>query len=200
MKTKGEKTKQHIIDVAADLFWKNSYQGVNTNTISDGAGVNKATIYRYFPSKDALALAVIENYCDRTLNYIFKGSFDATEDPIERLEEIFHRVYQTHLHVFAEDGTCPGCPFVNISIEMATANPAMRTAIDQCFTKFGAYYRKIIQDAKRLEICSLEVDEDLATNSLISVMNGALVASKIKNDPVEIINMASIAQLILCQI
>jgi len=104
MKTKGEKTRDRIVDVAAELFWKNSYQGVNTNTISAAAGVNKATLYRYFPSKDDIALAAIENYCDRTVAYVFEGSFQTTDDPLERLAEIYQRVYQTARQSFQQDG------------------------------------------------------------------------------------------------
>lgn len=86
MKTKGEKTKQRILNTAAELFWQNSYQGVNTDTISQTAGVNKATLYRYFPSKDELALAVLGHYCDRGIEYVFESSLQGTDDPLEQIE------------------------------------------------------------------------------------------------------------------
>ncbi|MGF1497581.1 MAG: TetR/AcrR family transcriptional regulator [Elainellaceae cyanobacterium] len=197
MKTKGEKTKQHIVEIAAELFWKNSYQGVNTITISRAAGVNKATMYRYFPSKDNLALAVIENYCDRTLAYVFEGSFQATADPVERLKEIYRRVYQTHQDTFDQDASSPGCPFVNIVVEMGTTNAEIRQATEQCFQRFGEYYRQIVRDAKRLGISPDNLDEDRAVQTLINVMNGAMVSSKIKNRPEEILAMAPVAELVL---
>ena len=197
MKTKGEKTKQRIVDVAAELFWKNSYQGVNTHTISVAAGVNKATLYRYFPSKDDLALAVIYNDCDRTLAYVFEGSFQAVENPIERLEEIYRRVYQLHQQTLEQDGCSPGCPFVNLAVEMATATPAIRVAVDQCFIRFGEYYRQIVRDAKRVRISSATLDDDQAVSSLLNIMHGAMVAAKIKNRPEEILTMASVARLVL---
>ena len=197
MKTKGEKTKQRIVEAAAELFWKNSYQGVNTHTISVTAGVNKATLYRYFPSKDELALAVIDNYCDRTLAYVFEGSFQTTDNPIERLEEIYRRVYQIHQQTFDQDGCSPGCPFVNIAVEMAAANPAIRAAVDRCFARFGEYYRQIVQDAKQVRISSATLDEEQAVNSLLNIMHGAMVAAKIKNRPEEILEMTAAARLVL---
>ncbi len=197
MKTKGEKTKQRIVEAAAELFWKNSYQGVNTHTISVTAGVNKATLYRYFPSKDELALAVIDNYCDRTLTYVFEGSFQAADNPVERLEEIYRRIYQIHQQTFAQDGCTPGCPFINIAVEMSTANPAIRSAVDRCFARFGQYYRQIVQDAKRLRISAATLDEAQAVSSLLNIMHGAMVAAKIKNRPEEILEMTAAARLVL---
>jgi TetR/AcrR family transcriptional repressor of nem operon len=197
MKTKGEKTRDRIVEVAAELFWKHSYQGVNTHTISEAAGVNKATLYRYFPSKDDLALATIDNYCDRTVAYVFEGSFQATDDPLERLAEIYQRVYQTAQHNFSQDGCSPGCPFVNLAVEMATANPTIRDRIDQCFQRFGHYYRQIVRAVQEQKISPQDLDEDQAVKALINIMNGAMVASKVRNQPKEILNMAPVAQLVL---
>lgn len=197
MKTKGEKTKDRIVEVAAELFWKNSYQGVNTNTISQAAGVNKATLYRYFPSKDDLALAAIDNYCDRTVAYVFEGSFQVTEDPLECLAEIYQRVYQTAQNNFSQDGCSPGCPFVNMAVEMATANSTIRDRVDQCFQRFGHYYRQIVLTAQERGIRSTNVDVDQAVNALINVMNGAMVASKVSNQPEAILKMIPVAQQIL---
>jgi TetR/AcrR family transcriptional repressor of nem operon len=197
MKTKGKKTKDRIVEVAAELFWKNSYQGVNTNTISAAAGVNKATLYRYFPSKDDIALAAIENYCDLTVACVFEASFQATDDPLERLAEIYQRVYQTARQSFHQDGCSPGCPFVNMAVEMATANPAIRDAVDQCFQRFGSYYRQIVLAAKQQGISSAALDVDQTANILVSIMNGAMVASKVKNRPEEILAMVAVAQQVL---
>lgn len=197
MKTKGEKTKLHIIDVAAELFWKNSYQGVNTSTISSNAGVNKATMYRYFPSKRELALSVVERYLEQTLTEVFELSFQSTNDPIERLEKIYHLLYQMHQHLCETEGKSPGCPFINIALEMAAAEPEVRIAVDQCLNRLRQYYQQIVRDAKQLNISLNALDEAQSAQSLVNIMNGAMVASKIKNRPEEILEMLPVAKSIL---
>jgi len=197
MNTKGEKTKQRILEVAAELFWKNSFQGVNTNAICEGASVNKATLYRYFPSKEDLAIAAIEDYCDRTVANVFEASFQISQDPFDRLQSIFQRIYQSHLTSFDREGCIPGCPFVNLGVEMATANPAIRTAIARCFQRFSPYYHQIVQDAKALGRCSTKLNDEQAVAMLMNLMNGVMVTAKINNSPAEIMNMVTVVQLVL---
>lgn len=197
MKTKGEQTKQRILDTAAELFWQNSYQGVNTNTISQTAGVNKATLYRYFPSKDELALAVLENYCNLGIEYVFESNLQATDDPLEQLEGIYQRVYEIHKQTC--DGGCnsPGCLCVNLAVEMSTANPELRLAVEQCFAKFGAYYLRIVRNARQRGISAATLDEEQAANALLNLMNGVMVSSKFKNRPEEILDTLAVARFIL---
>ncbi|WP_071453515.1 TetR/AcrR family transcriptional regulator [Gloeomargarita lithophora] len=197
MTTKGEQTQRRIIEVAAELFWKNSYQGVNTHTISEVAGVNKATLYRYFASKDDLALAVIAYYGDLVVTTVFAESFRVADDPLDCLAEIYRRVYQTALEQIGKHGISPGCPFVNLVVEMATVNPAIRQAIDHCFARFAVYYRRLVQTAKHRGISPAHLDEDQTVKALINIMNGAMVASKVKNQPEEILKMAAVAQQML---
>ena len=197
MKTKGEKTKQRILEVAAELFWQNGYQGTNTNTISQTAGVNKATLYRYFPSKDDLAVAVIENYCDLAIAYVFESSLQATDDPFEQLEGIYRRVYEVHQQTCEGGCQSPGCLCVNLAVELSPASSKVRAAVEQCFAKFSECYRQIIRKAKQLGISAATLNEERAANSLLVLMNGVMVTSKVKNRPEEILDIVEVARLIL---
>ena len=48
-----------ILDSAADLFARSGYNGVSTRDIAAAAGVNEVTIYRHYPRKRDLYLAVL---------------------------------------------------------------------------------------------------------------------------------------------
>lgn len=189
MKRKGERTREHILEVAAVLFWKRSYHGVNMNEIAAAAEVNKATLYQYFRSKEALALAAIERNAASTKEWVFERSFAAASDPMERLSLIYRFVYEMAKAAFDEDGRCPGCPFVNVGVEMATDNAAIREAVNEVFQALAEYYRRIIRDlAAGEERASLAEDEALDVDFLVSNMNGAMVASKLQNRPEAILD------------
>jgi len=51
---------ERILISAADLFAKFGYNGVSTRDIASGAGVNEVTIYRHYPRKRDLYLAVLD--------------------------------------------------------------------------------------------------------------------------------------------
>ncbi len=51
---------ERILLSAADLFARFGYNGVSTRDIASGAGVNEVTIYRHYPRKRDLYLAVLD--------------------------------------------------------------------------------------------------------------------------------------------
>jgi TetR/AcrR family transcriptional regulator len=58
-------TRQRILDAAAREFAAHGLAGARTETIASAAGVNKALIYYYFNSKEALYQAALEDIAAR---------------------------------------------------------------------------------------------------------------------------------------
>lgn len=56
-------TRERLLEAAAAEFAARGLDAANINEISLGAGLAKGTVYNYFPSKEALFLAVIEHGC-----------------------------------------------------------------------------------------------------------------------------------------
>lgn len=48
---RSSKTKQHIYNIAAELFLKNGYEATTLKDIAEAADVSTGTLYRYYPSK-----------------------------------------------------------------------------------------------------------------------------------------------------
>jgi AcrR family transcriptional regulator len=65
LQSRGQATFDHILDAAARLLEQTGLEGVNTNSIARAAGVNVATLYQYFPNKQAVLLALFERQADR---------------------------------------------------------------------------------------------------------------------------------------
>jgi AcrR family transcriptional regulator len=55
-----------VITAAAQVFEEQGYAGGTTNRIAEAAGVSIGTLYQYFPSKEALAVALLERHIDET--------------------------------------------------------------------------------------------------------------------------------------
>jgi AcrR family transcriptional regulator len=53
--------RRRIIESAAKLFSQGGYNGTGTRDIARGANINEATIFRHFPHKRDLYLAVLES-------------------------------------------------------------------------------------------------------------------------------------------
>jgi AcrR family transcriptional regulator len=58
---KGDLTRRHILDTAAAAFARSGYAGTSLNDLIKAAGITKGGFYFHFPSKEALALAVVRD-------------------------------------------------------------------------------------------------------------------------------------------
>lgn len=59
--TKGDRTRQEILQAAHQLFLKNGFHGTSMRQIAQGAGITVGGIYNHFASKDEIFLAVLSD-------------------------------------------------------------------------------------------------------------------------------------------
>ncbi len=59
-RTKGERTRQRLLDLAVDRFGHNGYRGTSVSEIARSAGLTQAAVYAYFPNKEALFQAAVD--------------------------------------------------------------------------------------------------------------------------------------------
>ena len=87
--------KGRILEVAAEMFSQKGFAATRVDKIALEAGVNKALIYYYFPSKEAILDDLIESFFDRlsaagmsfveqsVLKFIQEGRMDIMEGRLE---------------------------------------------------------------------------------------------------------------------
>jgi AcrR family transcriptional regulator len=81
-------TRRRLLDAAIDEFANKGFTAANINHISEAAGYSKGTIYNYFPSKQALMLALIADAGAKHVEYI-KSSITQVAEPEQRLEQFY---------------------------------------------------------------------------------------------------------------
>lgn len=67
MRTLTEERRQAIIAAASQVFQEIGYERASMNEVAKRAGGSKATLYNYFPSKEALFETVVRQYSSRFL-------------------------------------------------------------------------------------------------------------------------------------
>lgn len=195
--SKGQKTRQNILETAAELFWTRNYHGVTVDDICENAEVNKASFYRYFSSKEEAALEGLTLLFERTIAYIFEDSLVHQSDPIDRLEEIFLKFYQTSDNQCHEVGKIAGCPFINLGTELATENEKIREKITEFWSKIRIYFQQIYEEALELNLVSTKRDSAVVAKQIHTLLNGAMTQSKIQNNSKEFLEAFDVAKHIL---
>jgi len=90
-----EKRREDILSAAAELFAKSGYHLTDVEVIADKLGVGKGTIYRYFPTKEKLFTAVMEQMM-HNLSGIIMARTENITNPQERLRAVF----RAHIEFF----------------------------------------------------------------------------------------------------
>src|SRR5580704_7902151 len=73
--TKGELTRQKIVEQAAQIFNRRGYDGGSMSELMEATGLKKGGIYRHFSSKEELALEAFD--------YSWKAAWDARMDHLD---------------------------------------------------------------------------------------------------------------------
>ena len=87
MTTKGERSKQHIIEQAIKLFSNNSFKNVTIRQIAQAAGISPSLIYKYFETQEDLYYATMQQASEELLELL---------RPSESLEQ-FVQMYLQHM-------------------------------------------------------------------------------------------------------
>src|SRR5437868_14314436 len=75
---------QQILDAAARLFAQHGYADTDTQLLADELGVGKGTLYRYFPSKQALFLAAVDRFMVELCQQVDASMVDLA-DPLDQI-------------------------------------------------------------------------------------------------------------------
>jgi AcrR family transcriptional regulator len=77
-------TEDRILEAALRLVGRRGVKRLGMQEVSEAAGVSRATLYRYFPSKDRLmdAVAIFD---ERTFSEGLAASLAVVEDPADRI-------------------------------------------------------------------------------------------------------------------
>src|SRR5947209_18080925 len=62
---RSKQTVKWLLDATVEVLSKEGYKAASTNRIAQKAGVNIASLYQYFPRKEALVAALIDRQIDR---------------------------------------------------------------------------------------------------------------------------------------
>lgn len=79
-----DRRRDQILRAATQIFAADGYANADTQLLADQLGTGKGTIYRYFPSKEALFLAAVDRGM-RDLRAHVDGAVEDIADPLRRV-------------------------------------------------------------------------------------------------------------------
>lgn len=173
--------KEKILDAARSLIELRGYSALGVAEICKAAGVPKGSFYYFFPSKEALALAVIdEHWAAQEADW--KRILGGEAPPLERLRHLFEATEATLAGGQQSCGSVTGCMFGNLTLELSNQTEAIRARLQEIFDAHVVHIEAVVAEAVARGEASV-TDTRQAARSVVAQLEGQVLFAKLYNDP-----------------
>lgn len=144
------------------------------------AGVPKGSFYYFFESKEALALAVLdEHWAGQQATWT--RILNSAAEPLQRLRRLFEETEAAQLAGQQSCGTVSGCLFGNLTLEMSNQTEAIRARLQEIFDAQVGMVASVIAEAiERKEVTVIDTRE--AARSVVAQLEGQVLFAKLYNN------------------
>ena len=141
---RGEAVRDHLVDTAARLFYERGVHAVGVDEVVRESGMAKASLYRWFDSKDDLVLAVLQLRDERFWREWDQAAAAHQADPAAELH-----AQLAWMQALATLPGYRGCPFVNTSAEFDGDNADIRA---RCLAHEQELARRLTDLVGRMDV------------------------------------------------
>jgi AcrR family transcriptional regulator len=176
--TKGARTRQRIVELAAPVFNRQGYVGASMRDLIDATGLEKGGIYNHFGSKEQLALEAYDYALSRVTDGLARSQDGAT-DAVDRLQ----RMIQAFARFARKPAIAGGCPIMNTAIEADDTHPELRDRARESMTLWHRLVGRIVKDGIALGTLRPETDPYALAALITGSLEGGLMLSNLYGDP-----------------
>lgn len=170
-KRETSEARQRILETADRLFYHEGVRTVGIDRIIAEAEVAKMSLYKHFPSKDDLILAVLKHREEDVLQF-FRAAMERhgkkAKNPL--------RAFFAALKDFFESPGFRGCPFQNAAVELADPTHPGTEFVRGHKQRFSEFLRGLVEDTVGKAAAKLGP-------AVTILVEGALVTAVIQGNP-----------------
>jgi TetR/AcrR family transcriptional regulator, transcriptional repressor for nem operon len=169
--TKGERSRQKIVETAAVLFNQKGFSGCSMGDIVAATGLEKGTLYGHFSTKEELALLAFD--------YAWKETSDRR---LRNVHTISNAVDKLKLHIDNYVNTpsfTGGCPLLNAAVDADDGNLALRSRVRKALKGWEDFLAQTVEDGQSAGEIHPQIDPRAVANVVISLLEGATAVARI---------------------
>ena len=176
--TKGSRTRQRIVELAAPVFNRQGYVGASMRDLVSATGLEKGGIYNHFGSKEQLALEAYDYALSRVTDGLARSQHGAT-DAIDRLQ----RMIGAFAKFARQPAIAGGCPIMNTAIEADDTRPELRDRARASMTLWHRLIGRIVKDGTADGTLRPGIDPYALAALITGALEGGLMLSGLYDDP-----------------
>jgi TetR/AcrR family transcriptional repressor of nem operon len=190
-------SQQRLLTAAGDLLWEKSYHAVTIDEVCARAGVMKGSLYHFFDSKNALALAALQHLWETVAKPAYEEHFSRANPPLARISSFLNWLQGVQRTKFRNIGRVLGWPFFTLGCELGAQESAISEQLCQIEEAELFYFESAIHDALAQDIIE-PADPRTEALALRAAVEGILARARILNEPAELRALAALPINILC--
>ena len=167
-------SREKILDVSLELFYRNGYQATSVDDIISQAKVSKSNFYYHFKSKEDLGLEVLNQRRADLMRSLDCMLGDCSECPVERLLRFVDHLVDTQQAEMANGG----CPFGNLVAEMADHSERFRCYLVDVFDELTTRVVSVVGDGQKYGAFRADIAPGDVAALFVQATQGMLLMTK----------------------
>jgi AcrR family transcriptional regulator len=163
--------RQRILETADRLFYQDGLRAVGIDRIIAEAEVAKMSLYKHFPSKDELILAVLKYREEKVLEF-----FRSAMERHARKAKNSLRAFFAALKDWFESPGFRGCAFQNAAVELADPDHPGTEFVRGHKQRFGEFLRGLVDEAVGMTAAKI-------APAIALLVEGAILTAVVQGKP-----------------
>jgi AcrR family transcriptional regulator len=166
-----DERREEIIRVTLELAAKQGVDDVTTQDMAQAMGVTQGAVFRHFPNKNAIWLAVLQRVRDRLMTVLSRAAAQG-HDPLDALQRMFF----AHIDFIASH---PAIPRVLMSEHLHGRSTALRQLVIEIMLGYEAKIAGLLADAQAQGLARADLDAHAAATLYIGMIQGLVLQTSI---------------------
>jgi AcrR family transcriptional regulator len=163
-------TREHIVDAADDLFYRQGFEHTSFSDIADAVQISRGNFYYYFKTKDEILDTVINERLANTQKMLERWEVEG-ETPEDRIRSFIFILIANRADIKRY-----GCPVGTLCSELAKLNHASQDEANKLFTLFRTWLRR------QFALLGREDADELAMHLLARSQGAATLTSAFRDE------------------
>ncbi len=166
-----DERREEIVRVTLDLAARQGIDDVTTQDMAQAMGVTQGAVFRHFPSKDAIWLAVMQWVRDRLMSVLGHAAAEG-RDPLDALQRMFF----AHIDFIAGK---PAIPRLLMSEHLHARSPMLRGLVTEIMLGFEAKIAGLLEQARAQGLARDDLDTQAAATLYLGMIQGLVLQTSI---------------------
>lgn len=183
MATKGEVTKNKLMDIAERHILLNGFAATSIDSLIKEAGITKGGFFYHFDGKNDLAYSLMKRYRQKDsllFSDLFGRAKELSDDPLQQMLIFVKLLAETMDEL---EDLHPGCLVASVTYESEQVNNEVRAITKDIVNDWRKLFKKQIELINKKYKLKIASNSDDLADMLSTIIEGGIIISRAINEP-----------------